>query len=208
MDYSLPGSSVHWILQARILEWLSVPFSRETSYTEIEPRSLTLQANSSPAEPPVSPRILDWVHCLFFRGSSWSRNWTKVPCIVGGIFINWATGKPPSPSHFPRSQSCGTESFDLLMMSVVFCCCFFLSHSVVSLLPHGLYSPWNSPGQNTGMGSLSLLQGIFSTQELNQGLLHCRRILHQLSYQGRCPKSHLINITKDTFISSLKFQGF
>ena len=33
-----------------------------------------------------------------------------------------------------------------------------------SLQPHGLYSPWNSPGQNTGMGNLSLLQGIFPTQ--------------------------------------------
>ena len=38
--------------------------------------------------------------------------------------------------------------------------------------------------QNTGVGSLSLLQGIFLTQESNQGLLHCRRILYQLSYQG------------------------
>ena len=52
------------------------------------------------------------------------------------------------------------------------------------LLPHGLYSPWNSPGQNTGVGSLSLLQQIFPTQKLNQGLLHCRWILYQLSYQG------------------------
>ena len=92
-----------------------------------------------------------------------------------------------------------------------------------SLQPHGLYSPWNSPGQNTGVGSCSFLQGIFSTlgikprsptlqadslpaepqakpkntgidslallqqifltQELNQGLLHCRRIFYQLSYQ-------------------------
>ena len=43
--------------------------------------------------------------------------------------------------------------------------------------PHGLYSPWNSPGQNTGVDSLSLLQGIFPTQEANPGLLHCRRIL-------------------------------
>ena len=38
--------------------------------------------------------------------------------------------------------------------------------------------------KNTGVGSLSLLQGIFPTQELNQGLLHCRQILYQLSYQG------------------------
>ena len=94
-----------------------------------------------------------------------------------------------------------------------------------SLQPHGLYSPWNSPGQNTEVGclsfpspadflnpdikprypalqvdslpaepqgkpkntrvgSLSLLQGIFLTQELNCGLLHCRWILYQLSYEG------------------------
>ena len=100
------------------------------------------------------------------------------------------------------------------------------SHSVMSypLWPHGLYSPWNSPGQNTGISSLSLLQGIFPTQGLNlclptlqvdslpavpqekpkntgvsslsllqwifltleskHGVLHCRWILYQLSYQG------------------------
>ena len=99
------------------------------------------------------------------------------------------------------------------------------SCSVLSdaLQPHGLYSPWNSPGQNTGVGSLSLLPGdlpntgieprsptlqvdslpaepqgktkstgvgslsllqqIFLIQESNQGLLHCRQILYQLSYQ-------------------------
>ena len=43
-----------------------------------------------------------------------------------------------------------------------------------SLQPHGLYSPWNSLGQNTGTGSLFFLQEIFSTQRLNPGLLHCR----------------------------------
>ena len=46
--------------------------------------------------------------------------------------------------------------------------------------------PSEPPGKpkNTGMGSLSVLQGILLTQELNWGLLHCRRILYQLSYQG------------------------
>ena len=44
--------------------------------------------------------------------------------------------------------------------------------------------PWNSLGQSTEVGSLSLLQGIFPTQESNRGLLHCRWILYQLSYQG------------------------
>ena len=50
--------------------------------------------------------------------------------------------------------------------------------------PWTIYSPWNSPGQNTGVGSLSLLQGIFPTQESSRGLLHCRWILYQLSYEG------------------------
>ena len=61
-----------------------------------------------------------------------------------------------------------------------------MSHSVVSdsLWPRGLYSPWNSPGQNTGVGSLFLLQGIFPTQGLNPGLLHCKQILYQLSHEG------------------------
>ena len=44
--------------------------------------------------------------------------------------------------------------------------------------------PWNSPGQNTGVGSLSLLQGIFPTQGSNPGLLHCRQLLYQLSHKG------------------------
>ena len=127
-----------------------------------------------------------------------------------------------------------------LYLTVVLTCISLMiseSHSVVSeylseyvseylskyLRPHRLFNLWNSPGQNTGMGtfpisrgssqprdqiqvshiagryftswatgeakntgvgSLSLLQGNFSTQESNQGLLHCRRILYQLSYQG------------------------
>ena len=48
--------------------------------------------------------------------------------------------------------------------------------------PHGLYSQWNFPGQNTGVGSLSLLQEIFPTQGSNPALLHCRWILYQLSH--------------------------
>ena len=57
------------------------------------------------------------------------------------------------------------------------------SHSVMydSLQPHGLYSTWNSLGQNTGEDSPSLLQGIFPTQGSNLGLLQCRQILYQLS---------------------------
>ena len=53
-----------------------------------------------------------------------------------------------------------------------------------SLQLHGLHSQWNSPGQNTIVGSYSLLQGIFPTQGSNPGLLHYRRILYQLSHKG------------------------
>ena len=53
------------------------------------------------------------------------------------------------------------------------------SHSVMSD-SLWLYSPWNSPGQNTGVGSLSLLQGIFPTQGSNPGFPFCRWILYQL----------------------------
>ena len=54
------------------------------------------------------------------------------------------------------------------------------SHSVMSdsLRLHGLYCPWNSSGQNIGVGSVSLLQGIFPTQQSNPGLPHCRQILY------------------------------
>ena len=60
------------------------------------------------------------------------------------------------------------------------------SHSVMSdsLWPHRPYSLWNSPIQNTGVGSLSLLQEIFPTQGSNPGLPYCRQILYQLNHKG------------------------
>ena len=82
--------------------------------------------------------------------------------------------------HMKKSEAQQNKrSYDLMMQTSE-------SRSVMSnsLQPHGLYSPWNSPGQNIGVGSLFLLQGIFPTQGLNPGLPHCRRILYQLNYQG------------------------
>ena len=93
MDRSLPGFSVHGILQARRLDSAAISSS---------------------------------------RGSSQTRDLTQVFLIAGGFFTIWATGKL----------------------------------------------------KNTAAGSLSLLQRIFPTQESNRGLLYCRWILYQLSYQG------------------------
>ena len=104
MDCSLPGFSIHEILQARILEWVAISFSRDLPNPGIKPRSPALQVDSLPAEP---------------------------------------QGKP----------------------------------------------------KNTGVDSLYLCQWIFPTQESNRGLLHCRRILYQLSYQGSPnPTSNLVSL--------------
>ena len=54
-----------------------------------------------------------------------------------------------------------------------------------SLQPHELYSPWNSPGQNTGVSSHALLRRIFPTQGLNPGLLHCKWILLPAEPEGK-----------------------
>ena len=72
-----------------------------------------------------------------------------------------------------------------------------------SLQLHGLYGPWNSPGQNTEVGILSLLQGTFPTQGSNPGLPHCRWILYQLSHQGS-PMSWL-KLIKLIVILSVQF---
>ena len=71
-----------------------------------------------------------------------------------------------------------------------------------SLWPHGMYRPWNSPGQNSGVGSLSLLQGFFPTQGSSPGLTHCGWILCEP--QGK-PKN-LANYWKGTLILRSNFQ--
>ena len=112
-----------------------------------------------------------------FRGSSWSRDQTPVACIAGRIFTAEPPGKPMYMCVCIHIYVC---------IPILECICSeWVKVAVVSdsLWPHGLYSPRNSPGQNTGVGRLSLLQGIFPTQGSNPGLPHCRWILYQLSHK-------------------------
>ena len=98
MDYSLPGSSVHGILQVRILAWVAIPFSRGSSNSGIEPRSPALQVDSLPSELQGSPRILEWVAHPFSSWSSQPKNLTGVSCIAGVFFTSWATREAPMSS--------------------------------------------------------------------------------------------------------------
>ena len=85
---------------------------------------------------------------------------------VNGNVLNFTLEKPLAP---PWSVSCSVMSDSLRLHGVE---------------PSRVLCPKDFPGKNTGMGSLSLLQGIFPSQGSNPGLPHCRWILYQLSHKG------------------------
>ena len=123
MDCSLPGSPVHGILQARILEWVGIFSSRGSSQprdwvcmsfmdgqmlyhwptwrrvvaqscpTLCDPMDCSLPGSSVHGS--LQARILEWVAISSSRGSSWPRDWTQVSCIASGFFPNWATREAP-----------------------------------------------------------------------------------------------------------------
>ena len=110
----------------------------------------------------------------------------------------WSTGEENGK---PLQYSClenpmngpSLKTLKMLMEGVVIQCLGWrkwkwksLSH-VWLFDTHGLYIPRNSPGRNTGVGRLSLLQGILPIHGWNPSLLHCRWILYQLSYK-RSPR--------------------
>ena len=94
MDCSLPGFSVHGILQARILGWVAISFSRGSSW----PRDWTLVSciagrfftNWTTWE---APRILEWAVISFSNSSSWPSDKTYVSYIGRKILYCWTTGK-------------------------------------------------------------------------------------------------------------------
>ena len=96
----------------------------------------------------------------------------------GGAWIPVAMVEPSVVGREPRVEG-HMISLTALSLKVK------VAQSCLTLCgPHGLYSPWNSLGHNTGVGSLSFLQGIFPTQGSNPGLPHCRRIFYRLSHKG------------------------
>ena len=175
MDCSLPGSSIHGIFQAGVLEWGAIAFYFLTISIVISCSLFISHLDSYLSSLPlVSPPFnlrqccQIWFHNFIVPNTRIMGTGMKF-LIVHGIINN---KKKMNKGWY------GEALFHKVKLSE--------SPSVVSdsLWPHGLYSPWNSPGQNTGVGSCSLLQEIFPTQGLNLGLLHCRWILYQLSHKG------------------------
>ena len=109
-----------------------------------------------------------WIAYPFSRVSSQPKNQARVSCIAGGFFTSWATreAQPLLCVLCLVAQSCLTL-------------CDHMDCSSPGSSVHG-----DSPGKNTGVACSALHQGIFPTQGLNPGLLHCRQILYHLSHQG------------------------
>ena len=118
MDCSLPGSSIHGIFQARVLEWGAIAFSAKAVYMHAQ-SCLTL----CDCNPPGSSvhgisqaRILEWVAISFSRGSSPPRDGTQVFLIAGGFFREaqgyWSGLLFPPPGSKPASPAL-TKFFSL-----------------------------------------------------------------------------------------------
>ena len=134
----------------------------------------------------LQARRLEWIAVPSSRGSSWSRDWTHVSLHL----LCWQAGSLPLVPP-GKSWHAADALYIFAEWMKVKCESESVSHTVMSdslwrheLLPARLLCPWNYPGKNTGVGCHSLLQGIFSTQGSNPGLLHCRQILYCLRYQG------------------------
>ena len=166
----LPASSVHGILQARILEWVAYPFSRGSSW----PRGL------------LHCRLI--LYQLSYQGSPIANVLTLGRKMVSYKQVHFSV-RVKSPRDW-AGHSCGESLHEIYLLpsmphreresastsgSVV-------SDSVIPWTTQSM--EFSRPGQNTRVGSLSLLQGIFPTQGSNPGLPHCRQILYQLSHKG------------------------
>ena len=105
-------------------------------------------------------------------------------------------GRMDTCIYMTESLHCSPETITSLLISYVLC---LVAQSCLTLYdpmdcsPPGSSIHGDSPGKNTGVGYHALLQGIFLTQESHQGLLHCKQILYQLSYQRYLIQTHGIH---------------
>ena len=98
-DCSPPGSSVHGDSPGKNMEWVPMPSSRDLPNPGIEPRSLTLKADSFLSEPPEKPKNTGVGSLSLLQGISWPRNQARVSWIEGRSFSSWTTREQPAKRH-------------------------------------------------------------------------------------------------------------
>ena len=166
MDCSQSGSSVHWSLQARILDWVAMPCSRESSWPTnrtciscIAGRFFSHSATWEALEYQWKVVKVKSLSRVQLCATLWTEAHQAPPSLGFSRQEHWSGLPFPSPMHESKKWK--------------------WSHWVVSnsQRPHGLYPtrilcPWDSPGKNTGRGCHFLLQGIFLTQGSNPSLPH------------------------------------
>ena len=106
-------------------------------------------------------------------------------------FSNWVCTLMTmlQPGSFPIRLNLSHQYILVVLYGLIVKSCPTLCDTMDNSPMDYILCPWDSPGKNTGKGCHFLLQGTFPTQELNPGLLHCRQILYQLSYEGTHPNT-------------------
>ena len=180
MDCSLPGSSIHGILQVRILEWVAVPFSRDLPDSGMEPmfpEAPALQVDSLLLSHKGSVlKINLYLIADFFFVYIISVDVVFCSTLVSYFFF--------LITHFSFQ--------DLLANTSLLNSLWMFFAVLLDICGSNFFVNQNSEIQKTlrknlrglGVDSHSLLQGSFPPQRLNLGLLHCRQILYPLSHQG------------------------
>ena len=133
------------------------------------------------------PTLCDTMDCstpgFLSITNSWSlRKLVSIELVIPSNYLILCHPLLLPPSIFPIIRVFLNESVLCIRQPKYWSFSFSISPS--NEYSGSLNSPWNSLGQNAGVGSLSLLQGIFPTQGSNPGLPHCRQILNQLSHKG------------------------
>ena len=183
MDCNPPGSSVHGILQARILEWVAMPSSRVSFWPKDWTHNLLRLLHWQAGSLPLAPRgtIAMWNGDSFLSHSTPVSLDLEEAVNVLAFHCNFQT------ILFPASLKLPSPGFELMSsdsLSTMLSCSVVSDSATPWTVAHQAPLSTGFSRQESRVGWHALLQGIFPTQGSNPGLQHCRQILYQLSHKG------------------------